>query len=553
VLGAAFVPKSQILWNGTALPTTYKSAGKLTASVAASLLATGGVAQVNVFNPAPGGGNSNAVNFTITNPLPTLTSITPNQATAGSSNLSLILVGANFIPGSNGSIANWTVGATTTALATTFVSATKLTAIVPANLLSAAGTAGVSVTNPAPGGGSSASLPFTINPAGNPAPTIEGISPSAEPAGSSRFIMEVIGSNFVTSSVIEWNGSPLPTGYSNPNTLTATVDGSLITTPGTAQITVFTPAPGGGLSNAVVFNIIPPGSSAPSISNLIPSQALVNSGAFVMTILGANFLTNSTVNFGSAALTPTSVNSVGTVITVSVPASLLTTAQIVNVTVTNPAPGGGTSNALPFAIANPVPVILAAPSPSQAPVNSGSFVLKLTGSGFAASATVNFGNTSLTPDSVSQDGSTIHVTIPGSLLTTAANVSITVTNPAPGGGTSNAVGFIIANSLPSIASLNPNQAQVSSGGFTLTVTGSNFVAGSVVNWQPTVSAAPAALTPFYVSADGKTLKVNIDASLIDVPAQTVNVSVTNPMPGEGPPTCLCSLSSRSDERDAFKS
>src|SRR5207248_1948039 len=66
-------------------------------------------------------------------------------------------IGKAFAPGA---VVKWN-GA---ALATTFVSTTKLTAVVPASDLAAPGTASVTVVNPS-GGGESAALPFTILPA----------------------------------------------------------------------------------------------------------------------------------------------------------------------------------------------------------------------------------------------------------------------------------------------------------------------------------------------------------------------------------------------------
>jgi hypothetical protein len=64
--GTNFLSTSSVLWNSTALTTTYTSATSLSASVPANLLATAGTAAVTVRNPAPGGGNSSAVTFTIT-------------------------------------------------------------------------------------------------------------------------------------------------------------------------------------------------------------------------------------------------------------------------------------------------------------------------------------------------------------------------------------------------------------------------------------------------------------------------------------------------------
>jgi hypothetical protein len=72
VNGAGFVPGAVVNWNGNALATTYVNHDRLTATVLDSEIAASGTALVTAANPAPGGGTSNAVPFTITNPTASL-------------------------------------------------------------------------------------------------------------------------------------------------------------------------------------------------------------------------------------------------------------------------------------------------------------------------------------------------------------------------------------------------------------------------------------------------------------------------------------------------
>jgi hypothetical protein len=65
IYGSNFVTTSQALWNGSARTTTYDGPGKLEAKILKSDVAKAGAAKVTVSNPAPGGGNSNALTFTI--------------------------------------------------------------------------------------------------------------------------------------------------------------------------------------------------------------------------------------------------------------------------------------------------------------------------------------------------------------------------------------------------------------------------------------------------------------------------------------------------------
>src|SRR6202035_1706650 len=78
------------------------------------------------------------------------------------------------------------------------------------------------------------------------------------------------------------------------------------------------------------------------VTGLWPSCAIAGSPAVTLMINGANFLPSSTVTFGITGLTVASQSP--TSIVVNVPASLLTAAGNASVTVTNPAPGGGSSS-----------------------------------------------------------------------------------------------------------------------------------------------------------------------------------------------------------------
>jgi hypothetical protein len=68
--GHGFTEASVVNWNGSPLLTTYVASSVLTASVPATDLASSGSVSVTVTNPAPGGGNSNVVQFVVTPPMP---------------------------------------------------------------------------------------------------------------------------------------------------------------------------------------------------------------------------------------------------------------------------------------------------------------------------------------------------------------------------------------------------------------------------------------------------------------------------------------------------
>ena len=118
----------------------------MTAVIPAADLTAAGTPAITVVTPGPGGGTSAPQTFTINNPAPTLTGVSPNSALVGSLDTTITVTGTNFLGDS-------IVDLGTTPLATTFVNGTTLTAVVPANDLTAVGTAAITVVNSGPGGG----------------------------------------------------------------------------------------------------------------------------------------------------------------------------------------------------------------------------------------------------------------------------------------------------------------------------------------------------------------------------------------------------------------
>jgi hypothetical protein len=98
---------------------------------------------------------------------------------------------------------------------------------------------------------------YKLTQAPNPAPSVTTVSPSSVIAGDPGFNLTVNGSGFVYGSVVRWNGSDRPTTRVSATQLTAAIASSDIPTAGTASVTVFTPAPGGGTSSAATVNINP--------------------------------------------------------------------------------------------------------------------------------------------------------------------------------------------------------------------------------------------------------------------------------------------------------
>ena len=160
----------------------------------------------------------------------------------------LVVSGANFVSGSQ-------IWWGQTALATTYNSASQLTALVPAADLTAQGSVVITVVNPAPKAGTSNVLSFSV---GNPVPVLSAIQPTTAMGGSTAITLTLTGSDFLAGSQAAWNGTPLTTTYVNATTLTAEVPASDLTASAaqvTANVTVVNPSPNGGLSSPSAFQI----------------------------------------------------------------------------------------------------------------------------------------------------------------------------------------------------------------------------------------------------------------------------------------------------------
>jgi hypothetical protein len=433
VNGARFVNGSFVRINGQDRPATFVSNNQLSVVIQAADVANAGTVNINVINPEPGGGISNAFSLAVNNPAPVLVSLSPGSVTPGSPEFTLTINGTGFIPGS---VAQWNGSPRQTA----FVSSIQLTVVIPAADLVNAGTASVNVVNPAPGGGTSNTLTFTIADQTNPTPTLSSLSPDSIAVGSAAFTMTVTGTNFVPGATVQWNGSARATTFVSTTQLSAQIPETDVSSVGTASVTVVNPTPGGGASNALSFTITPP-NPLPTLVSLSPNIATAGSPAFTITVNGTDFVNGAVVQWNGSPRPTTFVS--GTQLTAQITASDVAGVGTANVTVVNPAPGGGSSNTLIFtinAIPNPVPALTGL-SPDSGIEGDDPFTLTVTGTDFVAGSTVQWNGSDRPTTFVSSTQLTAQISMADVAGPGTAN--ITVFNPAPGGGTSNALVFTI--------------------------------------------------------------------------------------------------------------
>src|SRR6185437_4015301 len=223
-----------------------------------------------VVTPAPGGGTSESRTVTL-DPPPTLAV----SATRVAPSTKVTMTLADGFGGSG----DWLALASTSAPTTSYVTFTYIGTGVTTRTWT--------VTMPAtpgpyefrlfPNNGytlAAKSATVTVDAAFNPAPAITTLSPASGYAGGAAFTLTVNGTGFVSSSVVRWNGSNRPTTFVSATQLQASIAPADIASAGADNVTVLSPAPGGGTSAGVTFTVSPPPALAISATAVAPGGSV---------------------------------------------------------------------------------------------------------------------------------------------------------------------------------------------------------------------------------------------------------------------------------------
>ena len=270
VTGSGFIPGTSIQVNGGARTTSYVSPTQLTFTLLASDAAATGKLNVTAVNPAPAASTSPTAFLTVATATatPVITSTNPSSFIISNVGSSIYVYGTGLTTTStiqwNGTNLATYYSYGTVYNGITYVSSYYLYAAVPASLLATAGTASVTVYSPT--ALTTISNAVTININNPPVPTLTGISPGAGAIATDAKVT-LTGTGFTSSSVVSYKGTPLPTTYGSSGSLTVTIPGTMNLFPGNGNLTVFTPAPGGGTSNAQPFTSYVPFTSNSMIYN----------------------------------------------------------------------------------------------------------------------------------------------------------------------------------------------------------------------------------------------------------------------------------------------
>jgi predicted outer membrane repeat protein len=308
--------------------------------------------------------------FQAANPVPTLTSLQPASVVAGSSDFTLVIKGSGFV---KGLYAEWNTYHPTT----TFVNSSEVHATIPAAWITAAGTYTIGVHNLTPGGGdsfntltfqvTSAALqaqadqidPLNATAAGVPVPSIDHLNPAGVTAGTGGIQVDVYGSNFSASGLtVTANGSgAIHSFIDSTHVRIVGFNVNTFAQPGTVNIQVNN---NGVQSNIVGLNVAAPGQNAvPSITSLSTDWAWshgAGSKDFTFSVTGKNFVDGATVQWNGENRPAQFVDSSHLRVTIFGLDQLTPGSN--GLTITNPPPGGGTSETVPFIVRAWYPIYL---------------------------------------------------------------------------------------------------------------------------------------------------------------------------------------------------
>jgi uncharacterized protein (DUF1800 family) len=443
-------------------------------------------------------GNATA---TLNNPVAQITTVAPMSLPQAA--FTITVTGLHFAQGA-------VVYMGTTALTTTYVSSTQLTASGTATSAQA-GTQIITIHNPDPGANISPGVNIVVQ--GGVAVTVAPITATVRTGNQQTFTATVTGALNLS---VTWAVNAVPGGNSTSGTISATgvyTAPLVLPTPNTVTVTATSveDTTRSGSATVTLQNAIP------VISSVTPTT-LTASVQSELTINGTGFTPGSIVNLGTVAfsttfIAPTQLVAVGTP----------TLAQVgtVPVTVVNPDPGGSTSAPVNVQVVGPNSNITVTVAPKTATLGAGNiqqFVATVTGSiDLSVVWSVNgvsFGNSTVgTIDGSGNYTAPNNIVGLGSVTVTAAANA----NPAK---TDSAV-VTLTNPVPALTSITPGTLGL--GAFQITLNGTGFVSTSTA----TFGGQPLQVT--YVSSTMLTAIGTASNSQLG----SVTVVVTNPVPGGG--------------------
>ena len=181
-----------------------------------------------------------------------------------------------------------------------------------------------------------------------PVPALTLVSPNVLPAGGGQQVVVVAGKGFQPNSIVRFTGSDRQTKFLTSSQLQVTLSGADVAVPGTAELTVFSPGSPSVTSTPATLTI---GSvnPVPVISRLDPPFGPRGGSVLPVNVYGSNLTPLSRIRVNGTERATSFIS--GVQLVTSLTTDDLASGDPIQITVANPAPGGGISNSLTLNIA----------------------------------------------------------------------------------------------------------------------------------------------------------------------------------------------------------
>jgi trimeric autotransporter adhesin len=405
------------------------------------------------------------------------------------------------------------------------------------------------------GGSSSNSGGTPTNPSSSP--TVSSISPATVTAGAESLTLTVTGTNFLSTTTVQVGGVADVTSYVSATQVKATVTAQQLITGSELAVIALNGSASSGSGTAINLEVTNP---VPAISQLAPAALSAGTAFPEVIVTGTGFVPTTVIDVNGSARATAFVSA--TQVNVTLTATDVAAASTLSLTAVNVAPGGGTSPAATIAINNPAPGPRLTLSPAVVTAGAtASTTVTVTGTNFIPASTIQLNGQSRATIYVSSTQLTFLLTVNDEA--TSQLISVSVVNPAPGGGSSLPAQLEILPQTPTpvITQVSPSQFAVGSGPATIQVSGSNLVTQlnsglilltSTVLWNGTALTTQA----FFSGPEGTYLQATVPESLLtSTGIATITVSSSNSIPpisnaltvtiGNPPTPTLTSLSPNS--------
>lgn len=422
-------------------------AGLTQTAFTANIGLVNGYSRITGTLPANVGGLTTTALITINNPYPILSRIAPTMATVGGYTFTLLLHDDSGAP--HGSfVANSQVKWEGNILASTLVNSRTLSVAVPYTYLDQPVPYGITVFNPAPGGGNTVTQTISLaypTISLKPAPlflhraSTGTVTLALNTALAQNTPVTITTSNAtiaqITSTVII-----IPAG--NIST-TFAVSNPVVGTGGIATITADLPAALGGAQDNVVVNVIDLAlSPAPTATLMLNADTLSATGTLTLTRIpaaaGVPLTIALTSSYTQVASVPAAVfMPVGMTTTTFVYSSTLAGVAVITA-FDNTTPNGPYTATTNVVVSNPQPQITAV-NPPTTTAGVPNLQITITGQNFISGAVATYNGISLTTSFSSS--SQLTAIIPAVQLVPTGTASLMVYNPAPTVASSNAWPF----------------------------------------------------------------------------------------------------------------